>query len=159
MIEEVLDDEDGAEVGADVSQHAPTATGGAAGGAAGGLTTNGVAANGASGGAGCGAAASSAAPYPTSFAEVMTMMKEGREADLPGIKQIPNQLSVDAANPSPSVLPKPVYPWEKNDAANGVTGANGAVAADGKLTNGDGAAGAAKSVVDTGGMETTGEKA
>lgn len=43
--------------------------------------------------------------------EVMKMVKEGKE--VPGIKQIPNQLSVDARRPSASKLTPPVKPWEK----------------------------------------------
>jgi hypothetical protein len=49
--------------------------------------------------------------YPLSYAEVMKMVKEGKEP--PGIKKIPASLSMDADNPSkPALQPLP-KPWER----------------------------------------------
>jgi hypothetical protein len=49
--------------------------------------------------------------YPLSYAEVMRLVKEGKEP--PGIRKIPPSLSMDADNPSqPALQPLP-KPWER----------------------------------------------
>ena len=52
---------------------------------------------------------SSAAPYPTSFAQIVDLIKSGR--DVPGIKEIPD--TVLAGQGTTSSVAKRKKPWEK----------------------------------------------
>mmetsp|Transcript_7558 Transcript_7558/g.13178 ORF Transcript_7558/g.13178 Transcript_7558/m.13178 type:complete len:765 (+) Transcript_7558:174-2468(+) len=60
--------------------------------------------------------------YPLSYAEVFQLVKEGK--DPPGIKKIPDELSVDAANPSISSVTPVRKPWEIETDKTAAAGAN-----------------------------------
>lgn len=53
--------------------------------------------------------------YPLSYSEVMAMVQKGEQP--PGIKEIPNELSADAANPTESSMKPVPKPWEVPQAA------------------------------------------
>lgn len=52
---------------------------------------------------------------PLSYEEVVNMMKEGKSDQIPGIKKIPNTLSVDYDVPLVSASPSIRKPWENED--------------------------------------------